>query len=78
MNIKLALLGMGILGMISCEEEFTGPETDCSLGTFYKLDHHHVRAARAYDVRTNLPTRLFDLLTPILSLNKVASFSIKP
>ncbi len=44
--------------MMSCEEEFTGPETDCTLRTLYTLDHHHVRAARAYDVRTNPPTRL--------------------
>ena len=59
MDIKLVILCIGMLGMLSCEtEEITGPETDCTIGPFYKLGYHHVKAARVYDIRTNPPTRL--------------------
>ena len=58
MHIKLIFLSIGMLGILSCETEITGPETGCTRRTFYDLGYHQVRAARAYDVRTNPPTRL--------------------
>ena len=58
MDIKLIILSIGMLGILSCETEITGPETDCTLRQLYTLGHHNVKGPRAYDIRTNPPTEL--------------------
>src|SRR5688572_23684653 len=48
-----------ILAIISCKKDDpTGPETNCELNTFYKMDYHGVEAAKVFDLNHTPPLEI--------------------
>lgn len=60
MNIKTIIISTGMIGILSCDPESTGPEMDCNLQSVYRLEHHFLKASRVFDVRTNPPTEIIN------------------